>query len=69
MVEQKVALLTAYCDRVVVLSEGRVAFDGAPREVFSHADELRALGVDSPRVARVSNSLAQHGVMPPAPPA
>lgn len=68
VVEQKVALLTAYCDRVVVLSEGRVAFDGAPREVFSHADELRALGVDSPRVARVSNSLAQHGVMPPAPP-
>lgn len=68
VVEQKVALLTAYCDSVVVLSEGRVAFDGAPREVFSHADELRALGVDSPRVARVSNSLAQHGVMPPAPP-
>lgn len=68
VVEQKVALLTAYCDRVVVLSEGRVAFDGAPREVFSHADELRALGVDSPRVARVSNSLAQHGVMPPMPP-
>ncbi|MGQ5427208.1 ABC transporter ATP-binding protein [Thermophilibacter sp. ZX-H3] len=68
VVEQKVALLTAYCDRVMVLSEGRVAFDGAPRAVFSHADELRALGVDSPRVARVSNSLAQHGVMPPTPP-
>ena len=68
VVEQKVALLTAYCDSVVVLSEGRVAFDGTPREVFSHADELRALGVDSPRVTRVSNSLAQHGVMPPAPP-
>lgn len=68
VIEQKVALLTAYCDRVVVLSEGRVAFDGATREVFSHADELRALGVDSPRVARVSNSLAQHGVIPPAPP-
>lgn len=68
VVEQKVALLTAYCDSVVVLSEGRVAFDGAPREVFSHADELRALGVDSPRVTRVSNSLVQHGVMPPMPP-
>ena len=26
VVEQKVALLTAYCDRVMVLSEGRVAF-------------------------------------------
>lgn len=68
VVEQKVALLTAYCDSVVVLSEGRVAFDGTPREVFSHADELRALGVDSPRVTRVSNSLTQHGVMPPMPP-
>ena len=64
VIEQKVALLAEFCDRVVVLAGGRVAFDGTPREVFSHAAELRRLGVDSPRVARVSNSLAEHGLVP-----
>ncbi len=68
VVEQKVALLAAHCDRVCVMSEGRLAFDGTPREVFSHGEELRALGVDSPRVARVSNSLAAAGLAAPGEP-
>ena len=62
VIEQKVALLAEYCERVVVLCEGRVAFDGTPHEVFSHGSELRRMGVDSPRVARVANSLVEHGV-------
>ena len=63
VIEQKVALLSEYCGRIVVLDRGRVAFEGTPHEVFSHGEELRAMGVDSPRVARVSNSLARHGVI------
>ena len=63
VIEQKVALLSEYCGRIVVLDHGRVAFEGAPHEVFSHGEELREMGVDSPRVARVSNSLARHGVI------
>lgn len=68
VIEQKVALLCEHCGRVLVMDRGRVAFDGTPRAVFSHGRELRALGVDSPRVARVSNSLAEHGVTPPGAP-
>ena len=64
VIEQKVALLSKYCHRVLVMNEGALAFDGEPHEVFSHAAELRAMGVDSPRVARVANSLAQRGVIP-----
>lgn len=64
VIEQKVALLSRYCRRIAVMGEGRVALSGAPREVFSHAEELRALGVDSPRVARVSNSLRERGLVP-----
>ena len=30
-------------DRVVVLSHGKIAMDGTPREVFSQVEELRAL--------------------------
>ncbi len=63
VIEQKVALLCKYCERVLVLSEGRLAFDGEPHEVFGHASELRAMGVDSPRVARIANSLLEHHVV------
>ena len=68
VIEQKVALLCEHCDRIVVMDRGRVAFEGTPRTVFSHGRELRALGVDSPRVARISNSLAEHGVIEPGAP-
>ena len=68
VIEQKVALLCEHCDRIVVMDRGRVAFDGTPRTVFSHGRELRALGVDSPRVARISNSLVEHGVIRPGTP-
>lgn len=68
VIEQKVALLCEHCDRIVVMDRGRVAFDDTPRAVFSHGRELRALGVDSPRVARISNSLAEHGIVRPGTP-
>ena len=41
---------------------GRVALDGRPREVLGRAGELRRIGVDCPRVARVYNSLAERGL-------
>ncbi|WP_322354045.1 energy-coupling factor transporter ATPase [Paratractidigestivibacter sp.] len=63
VIEQKVALLCKYCKRVLVVSEGELAFDGEPHEVFGHPRELRALGVDSPRVARIANSLLEHGAI------
>ncbi|WP_418846114.1 ABC transporter ATP-binding protein [Parafannyhessea umbonata] len=63
VIEQKVALLSEYCDRILVMGEGSLVLDGTPREVFAHADELRRIGVDSPRVARVYNSLARDGLV------
>lgn len=68
VIEQKVALLAEHCDRVVVMSHGRVELDGTPREVFAHGAELRSMGVDSPRVARVTNSLAEKGLLAPGTP-
>lgn len=65
VVEQKIGLLSEYCNRLVVLNEGKIAFEGTPREVFDHGKELRAMGVDSPRVARISNSLVEKGVIEP----
>ena len=62
IIEQMIALLSEFCDRVLVMDNGRIALDGTPHEVFGHSEELRAIGVDSPRVARISNSLAQAGL-------
>ena len=47
LIEQTVALLAEYCDRVVVIDQGRIALDGTPTDVFSHGETLRAIGVDS----------------------
>ena len=63
VIEQMVALLSEFCGRIVVMDEGRIALDGTPREVFAHAGDLRRIGVDSPRVTRVYNSLAARGLV------
>jgi energy-coupling factor transport system ATP-binding protein len=63
VIEQKVALLSRYCDRLLVMSRGSLVLDGTPRQVFAHGERLRGIGVDSPRVARVYNSLARHGLV------
>lgn len=61
VIEQKVADLAAFCDRIAVMNKGMLALIGTPQEVFSHSRELRQIGVDSPRMARVYNLLAEAG--------
>ncbi len=63
VVEQKVALLSEYCNRVLVLNHGEIALQGEPHEVFAHTDELRTIGVDCPRVTRIFNSLEADGLV------
>ncbi len=63
VVEQKVALLSEYCNRVLVLDHGQIALQGEPHEVFARTDELRTIGVDCPRVTRIFNSLETDGLV------
>lgn len=63
IIEQKVALLSEYASRIAVMQGGRIALEGTPSEVFSHSAELRSIGVDSPRVTRISNSLTARGLI------
>lgn len=37
-----------HADHVIVMNEGRVAMDGAPREVFAQVERLRAIGLTVP---------------------
>ena len=49
-------------DRVVVLDHGHVALAGTPREVFSHVDDIRALGLEEPFAGRLSSQLQERGM-------
>lgn len=52
-------------DRVVVMSQGRIVFQGTPREVFSRVEELEALGLEAPLAAKVACELRKSGLKLP----
>ncbi|MDL2253562.1 energy-coupling factor transporter ATPase [Ruminococcaceae bacterium OttesenSCG-928-I18] len=55
----------AMADRVVVMEEGRIAFTGSPKEVFSRAEELRRLHLDIPQTAELCEALTALGFTMP----
>ena len=52
----------AKADRVLAMQEGAVKLEGAPRELFSRVDEMRAIGLDVPAPAALAYDLRQAGV-------
>jgi energy-coupling factor transport system ATP-binding protein len=51
----------ARADRVVVLSDGKIAMNGTPAAVFARVKELRALGLDVPPMALLGKMLSERG--------
>jgi energy-coupling factor transport system ATP-binding protein len=52
----------ALFDRVVVMDEGRLVFDGTPAEVFRRVEELRSIGLDVPLAASLAHALRARGI-------
>ena len=52
-------------DRVIVMNDGVVAMDGAPREIFSRVEELQALGLAAPDTVELLRRLNRHGMSLP----
>ena len=44
-------------DRLIVMSDGRIADDGTPAEVFSHVDQIKAAGLDVPETVQLLHDL------------
>lgn len=55
----------AAADRILVLDHGRLVMDAPPREVFRHARELRALGLEVPLAVELRDRLRAAGVVLP----
>ena len=53
-------------DRVVVMSQGKICFEGTPKEVFSRVEELQKLKLEAPLAAQVAYELRKQGAKLPA---
>lgn len=61
MVSHSMDDVAALAERVIVMNHGKVAMDGAPREVFSRGEELRAIGLDVPQAVELAQKLREKG--------
>ena len=51
-----------YVERIVVMNQGEVLFDDAPREVFRHYKELEQVGLAAPQVTYIMHALREKGI-------
>lgn len=50
-----------YVGRIIVMNQGEVMYDGTPKEVFSHYQELEKVGLAAPQVTYIMHALADKG--------
>jgi energy-coupling factor transport system ATP-binding protein len=53
---------TVGADRVVIMDHGRIALDGAPADVFRHAEEIDGLGLRLPFAVELASQLRARGI-------
>lgn len=49
-------------DRLIVMNDGRISFDGTPREVFKHYEELKTIKLTVPWETQMAISLHKVGI-------
>ncbi len=62
MVSHSMEEIASNVSRLIVMNHGSVAMAGTPREVFAHARELIAMGLDVPQVTQVFLRLRDMGL-------
>ena len=51
-----------YADRIIAMNDGKVAFDGTPKEVFRHYKELERMGLSAPQTTYVMQEMKDLGL-------
>lgn len=54
--------IAKYVERIIVMNGGKVAFDGVPKEVFSHYRELEQIGLAAPQITYIMHELKARGL-------
>lgn len=50
-----------YVNRILVMNQGEIVLDGAPKEVFAYYKELEAMGLAAPQVTYLMHELKEAG--------
>ena len=51
-----------YVERIIVMNEGSILYDGTPKEVFRHYQELGQVGLAAPQVTYIMRALKAKGL-------
>ncbi|MCM1087504.1 MAG: energy-coupling factor transporter ATPase [Muribaculaceae bacterium] len=51
-----------YVERIIVMNQGSVLYDDAPKEVFRHYQELEQVGLAAPQVTYIMQALRKKGL-------
>jgi energy-coupling factor transporter ATPase len=61
LVEHRLDLTAKYADHIIIMDEGKVCFDGNPREILSN-EETRLIGVGIPKATLLYQILRKEGM-------
>ncbi|MCW4046026.1 MAG: ATP-binding cassette domain-containing protein [Candidatus Bathyarchaeota archaeon] len=61
LVEHRLDLTAKYANHIIIMDEGKVCFDGSPREILS-AEETRLIGVGIPKATFLYKLLKKEGI-------
>lgn len=54
--------VASYAGRMIVIHQGKIAFDGTPRQVFAHYRELEEIGLAAPQITYIMHALKKGGL-------
>ena len=51
-----------YAQRLIVINNGKIKYDGMPKDVFKHYKELEKLGIKAPQITYIMHKLKEKGL-------
>lgn len=51
--------IAKYAERLIVVNDGEIAYDDAPKAVFAHYRELEAMGLAAPQITYIMHALKE----------
>ena len=63
MISHNMDEIAEYCNRVIVLNNGKLLYDTTPRELFKDVKALEGTGLTPPHTAKIASILANNGII------